>query len=77
VDFDNQNHPLLGGWPGSVMGDNDNDGWYDVELNNVLGAELNLIFNWNNGDSQTSNLSCQPGEWWYYNGTWYDEKPTF
>lgn len=77
VYFNNQDHPVLGTWPGSSMADNDGDGWYEVQLNNVLTKELHLLFNWNNGNDQTANLTCQPGEWWYYNGTWYDEKPTF
>ncbi|WP_282086456.1 starch-binding protein [Aquimarina algiphila] len=57
-------------WPGSLMTDN-GDGWYSYSFANTSCA--NMIFS-NNGASQTSDLlRCKNG--WYYNGTWYDNKP--
>ncbi|KAA1247824.1 alpha-amylase family glycosyl hydrolase [Aquimarina sp. RZ0] len=57
-------------WPGEPML-SDADGWYRYTLSNTTCA--NLIFS-NNGASQTSDLNrCKNG--WFYNGTWFDEKP--
>ena len=59
-----------GAWPGKAMEDTDGDGWYDVTIEYT---SINLIFN---GSGQTADLTREAGEWWYKDGTWYDEDPT-
>jgi uncharacterized protein YjdB len=57
-------------WPGVSMGNADN-GWYSYTFTDV--TSTNLIFN--DGTKQTADLSrAQTG--WFYNGTWYDTKPS-
>lgn len=63
------NTELFGTWPGKAMTDSDGDGWYDVE---IAKTSCNLIFN---GSGQTGDLSCEAGEWWYKDGTWYEANP--
>ena len=60
----------FGAWPGKAMEDTDGDGWYDVTIEYT---SINLIFN---GSGQTADLTREAGEWWYKDGTWYDEDPT-
>ena len=60
----------FGAWPGKPMEDTDGDGWYDVTIEYT---SINLIFN---GSGQTADLTREAGEWWYKDGTWYDEDPT-
>ena len=61
-----------GKWPGLEM-EKENDDWRKYEL--PVEAEM-VIFS-NNGSAQTSDLVLPgAGEWWYKDGTWYDEDPT-
>ncbi len=58
-------------WPGESMAP-DVDGWYSYTFSNTSCA--NMIFS-NNGNSKTLDLTrCKNG--WYYNDTWYDNKPS-
>lgn len=68
-----------GDWPGLLM-DNEGNGWYKCIISNA--TSTNIIFNNNVPDGsttekklQTADLSVEAGEWWFYNGKWYDEKP--
>lgn len=58
-------------WPGNEMIEEGN-GWYYYELKNT--DSTNLLFN-NCGGNKTLDLSRTSGEWWYYEGQWYDHNP--
>ena len=59
-------------WPGKPM-EQIEDNWYKTILTETQCS--NIIFS-NNGQNQTQDLMrCRDG--WFYNGIWYDEKPTF
>ena len=64
------NVPLT--WPGVAM-TRESGNWYTYTLSNAFSASI--IFNNNDGANQTENLYQYSGEWWYVNGSWYDEKP--
>ena len=59
-------------WPGVAM-TSENDNWYTYTLSNISSA--NIIFSNQDGTNQTEDLYQTSGEWWYVNGSWYDEKP--
>lgn len=65
---DNQN-PLLGGWPGATMTDEGN-GWFSITIE---GDCSNIIFS-NNGNGQTADLYTCGG--YYSNGTWLCDDPS-
>lgn len=57
-------------WPGDKM-TSEGNGWYNYEIKGV--NSTSLIFN--NGVSQTANLSRTYGEWWYKDNQWYSSNP--
>ncbi len=67
---DNQN-PLLGGWPGTAMTAGAN-GWMEITINADCS---NIIFS-NNGSNQTADLNTCNTAPYYYNGTWHATDPT-
>ncbi|WP_258101097.1 alpha-amylase family glycosyl hydrolase [Marinoscillum pacificum] len=59
-----------GSWPGVAM-TNEGGGWYSYTFSNI--TSTNLIFN--DGSSQTDNLSRNGTDGWYQNGIWYNSNP--
>lgn len=49
-------------------------GWYKYE---IPATKANIIFknSKDNWDGKTSDLSREPGEWWYKDGKWYEGNP--
>ncbi|MCR9248943.1 MAG: starch-binding protein [bacterium] len=67
---DNQN-PLLGGWPGTALSSSSN-GWMEITIPSDC---ANIIFS-NNGSNQTSDLNTCNTAPYYYNGSWHATDPT-
>lgn len=67
---DNQN-PLLGGWPGQALTSN-GSGWNSIA---VPADCSNIIFSYNGG-GQTANLNTCSATPYYYQGSWYASDPT-
>lgn len=51
-----------------------NSSWYTTTLN-VTSASIIFTKSVSAWDGQTSDLTCQAGEWWYKDGTWTDYNP--
>jgi len=64
-------------WPGSAIGDNDSDGWYDITVGTETPQAFNFIFN--DGSNQTADLTTGtvtgPTELWIVGNDVYTEKP--
>ncbi|MEQ8473842.1 MAG: DUF1921 domain-containing protein [Marinoscillum sp.] len=67
---DNQN-PLLGGWPGTAM-TSGAGGWSEITIQDEC---ANVIFSYN-GSAQTADLNTCDDTPYYYNGSWYASDPT-
>ena len=57
-------------WPGTPM-TSEGNGWFTYTIEDATSA--NIIFN--NGSSQTDDLSQKEGEWWYKDNKWSSEDP--
>lgn len=66
---DNQN-PLLGGWPGQAL--TSNGSWNSIT---IPANCSNVIFS-NNGANQTADLNTCDSTPYYYQGTWHSSDPT-
>lgn len=62
----------FGAWPGATMNSEGETGWKWIY---IPVSSVKLIFN-NSGSGQTENEKIsEPGEYWYFNGVWYNENP--
>ncbi|MFA5236123.1 MAG: alpha-amylase family glycosyl hydrolase, partial [Bacilli bacterium] len=59
-------------WPGEAMVKDLDSDWYTKEFPGI--TSINLVFS-DHGSPQTGDLTRTSGEWWYFNGRWYDQDP--